>query len=155
MANKILWDAKPTDAIIMAAASGPLRNLAAAGIAVSSEVTNGTALNTMGSFQLYVHDFAAAPAAGGYFSLHIVYQMDGTLYADGETGDVADPNLSAATLMGIFPVLASDEPQLIPLINVPLAPFDFKVCIVNNTSQAIPDTDNSTLTFYPYSAEVQ
>ena len=155
MANKILWDALPTPAIIMAAAGGPLKNLADDGIAVSSEVTNGTALNTMGSFELYVHDFAAAPDAGAYFELHIVYQLDGTNFADGEDGDLADPNLSAATLAGVFPILNSDEDQRVQLTGVPMEPFDFKACVVNKTGQAIPNTDNSTLTFFPYSAEVQ
>ena len=155
MANKIQWDGKPTGTVIMAAAGGPLRNLANDGIAVSSEVTNGTDLNMRASFQLYVHDFAAAPDAGAYFECHIVYQLDGTLYADGEDGDLADPNLSNATLVGTFAILNRDEDQLVQLVGVPIEPFDFKVCVVNKTGEAIPDTDNSTLTIWTYTPEVQ
>jgi len=159
MANKIIFDALPTPAVIMAAdAADVLLSLEVGGIAVSSEVANGVAANnTMASFQLYIGKFAAAPTAGGYFECHIVYKMDDTLFADGETGDVADPNLSAATLVGIFPIFAADEPQLIALNHVPLQPFDFKVCIVNKTSQALGDgdPDTSTLKAFLYSLEVQ
>lgn len=154
MANKILWDANPS-AETLIAADGALKNLANDGIAVSSEVTNGTDLFTQATFELYAHDFAAAPDAGGYFELHIVYQLDGTNYADGEDGDLADPNLSAATYHGAFPILNSDEDQRVPLIGIPIHPFDFKVCIVNKTGQAIANTDGSTLKVFRYSPEVQ
>ena len=155
MANKILWDAKPTGTVIMAASGGPLRALANDGIAVSDEVNNGTDLNDMAAFELYVHDFAAAPDSGGYFECHIVYQLDGTNYADGEDGDVGDPNLGMATLVGTFPVVAVDEDPRIQLIDIPIPPFDFKACVVNKSGDAIPDTDNSKLTIWTYSHEVQ
>lgn len=155
MASTILWDANPSAEVIMAAAGGPLRNLANGAIAVSSEVTNGTDLKRWADFELYVHDFAAAPTAGGYFELHICYQLDGTNYADGEDGDLADPNLSAATLVGIFPILNSDEDQRVQCCGVPLRPFDFKVCVKNSCGQAIPDTDNSKLTLFRYTEESQ
>ena len=155
MASEQLFTEKPTGSIIMIAASGPLRNLQAAGFCVSAEVANGTSLKTMADFKLFVHDWSAAPAAGGYFELHICYKLDGTLYMDGEDGDLNAPNLSAATLVGIFPIFAGDVAQLIQLTEVPLRPFDFKVVIVNRTSVNIPDADNSTLTIYLSSLEGQ
>ena len=155
MANKILWDGKPGDEIIMIAASGPLRNLADTTIAVSTEVLNGTTLDTWAWFQLYVHDWDAAPDAGAHFEIHIVYQFDGTLYADGEQGDVDNPILSAATQVGVFPVSAGDVPQIIPVVDVPIGPFDFKVCLVNRTGTDIVDGDGSTLTMWRSCLEVQ
>jgi len=155
MANKILWDANPSADVIMAAVGGALRDLVDDGIAVSDEVTNGTDLNTMASLELYVHDFAAAPDSGAYFEAHIVYQLDGTNYADGEDGDLAEPNLSAATEVGVFPIVASDVDQRVQIVGIPIEPFDFKVCVINRSGQAIPDTDNSKLTIWTYAAEVQ
>lgn len=154
MPSAILWDAKPSAETIIAT-DGAIKNLANDGIAVSAEVENGTGLKRFADFELYLHDFAAAPTAGGYFELHIVYQLDGTNYADGEDGDLADPNLSAATFMGVFPVLNSDEDQRLQLIGVPLAPHDFKVCLINKCGQAIPNTDGSFLKIYRYMEEVQ
>ena len=157
MANKIIWDGLPSASVIMAA-DAQLVALANDAIAVSDEVGNGAAANnTMMSLQLYVHDFAAAPSAGGYFEVHIVYKMDDTIFVDGEDGDLADPNLSAATLVGIMPVVAVDENMYLPLVGIPIHPFDFKVCIVNKTGQALEDgnPDTSTLTAFLYSAEVQ
>jgi hypothetical protein len=154
MANALLWDAHPS-ADTLIATDGALKNLAAAGVAVSAEVTNGTDLKTLADFELYIHDLAAAPAAGGYFELHIVYQYDGTNFADGEDGDVAAPHLSANTLHGIFPIYAGDEDQRVPLNRIEIGPHDFKVCVVNKTSQAIPNTDGSTLKCFRYSLEAQ
>lgn len=153
MASAVLWDARPTAQTIIAT-TGALKNLANAAIAVSDEVENGTALKTHADFMLYVHDFAAAPTAGGYFECHIVYQMD-AVYGDGEDGDLADPNLSAATFVGVFPVVAVDEDMYIQLVGVPIAPHDYKVCIKNSTGQAIPNTDGSFLKVYQYSYESQ
>jgi hypothetical protein len=154
MANEILWNALPS-AETLIAADGALKNLANNGIAVSAEVTNGTDLDRWATFELYAHDFAAAPTAGGCFELHICYQLDGTNYADGEDGDLADPNLSSATSAGIFPILASDEDQRVQLGPVPLLPHDFKCCVVNKTGQAIANTDGSFLKMYRFNEEVQ
>jgi hypothetical protein len=150
----ILWDSNPA-AETLIAADGSLKNLANAAIAVSAECANGTGLYRWADFELYAHDFAAAPTAGGYFELHICYQLDGTNYADGEDGDLADPNLSAATLVGVFPILNSDEDQRVQLTGVPLRPFDFKCCVVNKTGQAIPNTDGSFLKIYRSTEEIQ
>lgn len=154
MPKTILWNARPTGESLIAAA-GTLKNLANNGIAISGECANGTGLFTHADFLLYAHDFAAAPSAGAYFELHIVYEMDAIL-ADGEDGDLAGtPNLTAATLAGVFPIKASDEDQYVQLCGVPIGPHDFKVCIVNKTGQAIANTDGSTLAIYRYCAEVQ
>ena len=153
MSSAILWDARPTAQTIIDT-DGALKNLAAAAIAVSAEVENGTALKRWADFMLYIHDFAAAPAAGGRFECHICYQMD-AVYGDGEDGDLADPNLSGNTLVGTFPVNPADEDQYIPLVGVPIGPHDFKVCIKNSTSQAIANSDGSFLKIYMYSEESQ
>ena len=157
MASTLLWNARPA-AEVLIAASGVLKNLAAAGVATcAADVANGTDLYTHADFLLYIHDFAAAPTAGGYFSLHIIYEF-GTVYGDGEDGDVAAvaaAHLSGNTLVGVFPIDAVDEDQYVQLTGVPIGPHDFRVVIVNNTSQAIPNTDNSTLSIYRYCYESQ
>jgi len=155
MANAILWDANPTAEVIMAVASGPLRNLHDATVAVSSECENGTDRKQEATFELNIHDFAAAPDAGGYFELHICYQLDGTYYADGEMGDMDDPNLGADTLVGVFPIRNSDEPQRRQLVGLRIEPFDFKCAVINRCGQAIQDGDGSFLKIYRYSSEVQ
>ena len=155
MANKLLWDARPNATEIIAAA-GVLKNLANAATAISpTDVANGTNLNTHADFLLYLHDFAAAPTAGGYFELHIVYEF-GTIYGDGEDGDLGGtPNLTAQTLVGIFPVKAADEDQYIQMLGVEIRPHDFRVLIVNKCGQAIANSDGSTLNGFFYCLELQ
>lgn len=154
MANAVLWDARPSGEELIAAA-GALKNLANNAIAVSAECANGTGLKTYADFLLYLHDFASAPTAGGYFECHIVYEF-GAIMGDGEDGDLAGtPNLTNNTIVGIFPVKASDEDQYIQLVRVPIGPHDFKVCLVNKCGQAIANTDGSTLNIFRYSDELQ
>lgn len=154
MANKILWDARPTAATLLDT-TGALKNLANNGMAVSAEHANGTNLNTHSDFLLYVHDFAAAPSAGGYFELHLVYEFD-TVLGDGEDGDLAGtPNLTGNTLVGVFPLKAADEDQTIQLCGVPIGPHDFKAVVVNKSGQAVANSDGSYLKIFPYCNEVQ
>jgi hypothetical protein len=154
MPNKVLWDARPTG-VALIATTGTLKNLANDGVAVSDHYENGTHLNTHADLLLYLHDFAAAPSAGGYFALHIVYEL-GTVYGDGEDGDLAGtPNLTALTFIDVFPLKAADEDQTLQLMGIPLWPHDFKVVLVNKSGQAIPNTDGSYLTIFPYCQEVQ
>lgn len=155
MTSKLQWDARPT-ATELIAATGVLKNLANAATAISpTDVANGTALNTHADFLLYLHDFAAAPTAGGYFECHLIYEFT-TTYGDGEDGDLGGtPNLTGNTLVGVFPVKASDEDQYIQLTGVPIGPHDFRVLLVNRCGQAIPNTDGSTLNGYFYCLEGQ
>lgn len=154
MANTILWNARPSAEELIAAA-GSLKNLANNANAISAECANGTGLYTLADFLIYAHDFAAAPTAGGYFELHIVYEF-GTTFGDGEDGDLAGtPNLTGNTLVGVFPVKASDEDQYIQLTRVPIGPHDFKCVVVNRTGQAIANTDGSTLNIFRYCDEIQ
>ena len=157
MPSTLLWNARPSAEELIAAA-GVLKNLAAAGVATcAADVANGTDLYTHADFLLYIHDFAAAPLAGGYFSLYIIYEF-GAIYGDGEDGDLANvlaAHLSGNQLAGVFPVNPADDAQYIQLTGVPIGPHDFRVVIVNNTSQAIPNTDNSTLNMYRYCYESQ
>jgi len=155
MANKLLWDARPS-AVELIAADGVLKNLANAATAISpTDVANGTALNTHADLLLYLHDFADAPSAGGYFECHIVYEF-GTTYGDGEDGDLAGtPNLTGATFVGAFPVKASKEDQYIQLVGVPIGPHDFRVVLVNKCGQAIANSNGSTLNIFTYCMESQ
>jgi hypothetical protein len=154
MANAVLWDAHPS-AEVLIATTGTLKNLANNAIAVSDECENGTGLKRYADFELYVHDFAGTPSAGAHFELHIVYQLDGTNYADGEDGDLADANLGPNTSVGSFAIIASQEDQRVQLMGVSLKPHDFKACVVNKTGQAIPNTDGSVLNIYRYTDELQ
>ena len=155
MANKILWDARPS-AVEIVAAAGVLKNLANAAMAITAaDIPNGTDLNTLADFLLKLHDFAAAPTAGGYFELHIIYEF-GAIYGDGEDGDLAGtPRLGGATLAGVFPVYAGDEDQYIQLTGIPIGPHDFRVLLVNKCGQAIANSDGSTLNGFFYCHEVQ
>lgn len=154
MANKVLWDDRPS-AVTLIDTDGALKNLANDGNAIAAEYANGTNLLTHADFLLYLHDFAAAPSSGGYFALHIVYEL-GTVYGDGEDGDLAGtPNLTSNTFVDAFNVKASDEDQAIQLMGIALKPHDFKVVLVNKCGQAVANSNGSYLKMFPYCQEVQ
>ena len=159
MANAVLWNDRPSAEVVMDVddvAPAGLRDADNAEVLIApADVANGTGLFTHADFLLYLHDFDAAPAAGGYFECHIVYEF-GTTYGDGEDGDVGGtPHLSGATFVGAFPVYAGDEDQTIQLVGVPIGPHDFRVILVNKCGQAIADADGSYLKIFRYSTEVQ
>ena len=159
MANALLWGARPTAEVVMATdavAPAGLRDADNNEVLIAAaDVANGTGLFTHADFLLYLHDFDAAPTAGGYFALHIIYEFD-ALYGDGEDGDVAGtPRLSGATQFGVFPVYAGDEDQYIQLTGIPIGPHDFRMILENKCGQPIANSDGSYLAIFRYNQEVQ
>ena len=159
MANQLLWDARPTGAVVMATTSvapAGLRDADANEILIAAaDVANGTALYTHADFLLYLHDFDAAPAAGSYVELHIIYEF-ATVYGDGEDGDVSGtPRLTGNTLAAIFPVYAGDENQAIQVMGIETQPHDFRCILVPYITTNIADGDGSYLTIFPYGLELQ
>jgi hypothetical protein len=152
MTTEISWS-DPVE-VHCIAATGALKNLAAAAVAAGAAYDNRTAKKRLADFVLYIHDFAAAPAAGGYFELHLIYKPDGTNYADGEDGDVASPHLSANTFEQVFNIYAGDEDQRIMVKEVPILPHAFVPVVKNSTSQAVANSDGSTLDMYVYGEQV-
>ena len=155
MANKILWAAEAAATLM----TTELDNLVkAGGIAFDgADYDNATNKFRFADFELYVHDFDAAPAVGGYFELHLIYKLDGTTYADGYDGDLdADSNLGGATSVGTFgPLSANDAPHRFQITGVMLSPKAFRAAIVHRGSQDLADASSHTLKIFPYNEEVQ
>lgn len=152
MANKILWHPESVATLLAA----ELNNMAnAATVIDGADYDNATNQFQLADFLLHLIDFDAAPTAGGYFELHIIYKLDGTLYGDGEHGDLGGVVVSGATFMGVFPVAATDGAQHIQLIGVPLSPFAFRVAVVNKCGQDLTAVDTHWLKICPYNHEVQ
>jgi hypothetical protein len=152
MANKILMQPESSASLM----TTELNNLANAATAVDgADYDNATNQFMYADFQLYLIDFDAAPTAGGYFELHLLYKFDGTHYADNEEGDAATPVCSGNTLVGIFPVQATDGPQYIGIRGVQLSPYAFKAALVNKCGQGLTGVDTNVLTIFPYGPEVQ
>ena len=152
MASKILWAAESVATLL----TTELDNMAnAATVIDGADYDNATNLFQQADFLLHLIDFDAPPTAGGYFELHIIYKLDGTLYGDGDDGALSVPVLSAATMVGIFPVDVTDGPQHIQCIGVPLSPFAFRVAVKNMCGQALTDVSTHWLKICPYNAESQ
>ena len=154
MASKILWAAESGTTIM----STELNNLAPGGMAIDgADYDNATNKYTEASFSLHLQDFDAAPTAGDYMSLHLIYKIDGTLYCDGEEGDAATPTLSGNTLVGIFPLEAVDSIQIIQLMGVPLKPFAFRAVISHDGTAGsdLTAVDTHLLKIYPHNYEGQ
>ena len=149
MVSKLLW----TNETGITLLSTELNNLANDALAVDgSDYDNFSKRYTEASFLLYAIDFDAAPSAGAYFELHIIYKVDGTNYGDNEDGDVANPSGNANTLVGIFPIRAADEDQYIQLMGIPLKPFAFRVALKNKTGTGLTAVDTNLLKMFPYNA---
>jgi hypothetical protein len=159
MANAVLWDARPSGADVFAEGAG-LKNAAATALLIAAvDVANGTDLKTHADFLLYLHAFDDHPHAGDHIELHIIYEF-GTVYGDGEDGDVAGtPRLSGTTFVGHFPVYgtaaAGNENQTIQLCGIPIGPHDFRVVLQLRMSHDLTDVNDHYLKIFTHSLEVQ
>ena len=137
MANKVKWAAESATLLM----SGTQMNGLAAttGKAIGTVVyDNSVQKNRFADFELDVAGFSAAPTAGGYVELHMMYAYDGTYYADGASG-IANTSsiLGGATLQGVFPVNALATTQFIQCPGIQLSPYKFKAAVVNATDKLI------------------
>ena len=149
MANVILWTNQSTGNLL----TTELNALADGAIAVdAADYVNGTDKFQFADFVLDAV-WAAACDADAVVELHIFYKHDNTLYADGEDGDLANPQPSGNSLHGIFNVGAEAD-VVQQILRVPLNPFDFKIGVVNLTGQAMAATLN-TVDMFPYNDEIQ
>ena len=152
MANKVLWAPESIATLL----STELNNMANAALVVDgADYDNATNKFRFADFFLHLEDFDAAPTAGGYFELHIFYKFDGSLYADNEEGDAATPVRNANSLHGVFPVAATDGPQNIELLGVPLSPIAFKCAVYNGCGQDLTAVDTHYLKMVAYNEEIQ
>lgn len=153
MANKLLW--LPEGGVTLL--STELNNLADGAFAVdSSSYANQTNKYRWGSFMFLPDDFDAAPDAGGVFELHLFYKIDGTLYADGYDGDGdADSVPGPNTYVDSFVLSAADADQYLPIMGVPLYPFEFKAAVVNECGQDLTAVDTHLLKMFAHDEELQ
>lgn len=153
MANAIKWSALGTfTTIINGDATAPtLKNLASTSSKLGSEVDNATSHNRYADFDLYCR-FQSSPSANGYCELYLVQAVDSTNYADGS--DSVAPAIT--TLVGTFPVRAVTTQQRVALRHVLLPNTKFKPIIINQSGQAMTNTDNENiLSIRTYNEELQ
>ena len=152
MANKTLW--LPESGVSLLTTE--LNDAGGGAIIVdAADYENATNKFRWADFFLHLTDFDAAPAAGSTVELHLFYQLDGTLYCDGEEGDAATPTPSGNSLHGIFIIEAVDGPQNQQVLGVRLSPFDFRAAVVLNITTNLTDVATHYLKMYPYSEELQ
>lgn len=151
MANKILWAAESAATLL----STELNNVAnGATVVDGADYDNATNKFQYADF-LFQGIFDAACDAGSYIELHIFYKLDGSVYGDGEDGDIAAPVASGASLVGIFPIGADAGPIYQQIIGVPLSPFAFRAAVKIVTGQDMTAADTHYVKMYPYNPEVQ
>ncbi len=152
MANKLLWTAESVVSLL----TTELDNMANGAIVVDgADYDNATNKYRYADFLLRCTDFDAAPDAGAYFELHLFYKLDGSIYGDGENGDVAAPTPTGNSLHGIFLIEAADALQYQQILRVPLSPFAFRACLVNMTGTDLTDVSTHWLKMCPYNEEIQ
>ena len=152
MVNKMLWLPESAASLL----TTELNNAAAAAIIVDgADYVNATNKFRWADFFLQLTAFDDVPHTGDNVELHLFYKFDGTLYADGEAGDVNTPTPSANSFHGLFLIEAAVGPQHQQLLQVPLSPFDFRAAVVLNISHDLTAVDTHYLKMYPYSEEMQ
>lgn len=90
--------------------------------------------------------FAAAPVEGEFVEVLCLIEMDGTNFATTDKGN-------AGAILTIIPVLASGSAQRLIVRGVLLPPNDFKIAVVNRTSQAFTASGH-TLKMQRYSPTI-
>ena len=162
MANKVKW---AVETPVILASGTQLNGLAATtGKAIGIVYDNATNKYRYADFELDLVGFSAAPTAGAYAELHMVYAYDGTNYADGASGVMnTSSQLGGATLQGIFPIVAIATKQYIQCPGIQLSPYKFIPAIVNTCDKIIGSglnagwslTQDNELVMYPYNEELQ
>ena len=154
MANKVNWEVEAAASLL----TTELNNAADGAIVVdSADYANATNKYRWADFFLHIEDFDGAPDAGSVVELHLFYQLDGTLYCDGEEGDVAAPTPSGNSLHGVFVLEAVDGKQNQQILGVRLSPFDFRAAVVITVGAGndLTAVDTHYLKMYPYNEEIQ
>lgn len=151
MANKVLWQTESAATLL----STELNNVANGSLTVdAADYDNATNQFRYADF-LFSGTFDAACNAWSYVELHIFYKLDGSVYGDGEDGDIAAPVASSASFVGIFPIGADAGPIFQQLLGVRLSPFAFRAAVKLVTGQDLTAADTHYVKMYPYNEEVQ
>ena len=118
----------------------------------AADYDNATNLYRWADF-LFQGIFDAACNAGAVVELHIFYKLDGSVYGDGEDGDVAAPVASGNSLHGIFIIGADAGPIFQQVLGVRLSPFAFRAAVKLSTGQDLTAADTHYLKMYPYNED--
>lgn len=122
--------------------------VASTGAAVSLAVANVSDLDLYADFELVVA-FVANPVADNVVELWVMRSVDGTNYEDGSTATIVPRN----GFVGNFVVRAVTSVQRMVIPRVVLPPRDFKILVVNKTTQNFAASGN-TLSAYFYRGQV-
>jgi len=117
----------------------------------AADYDNATNLYRWADF-LFQGIFDAACDASAIVELHIFYKLDGSVYRDGEDGDVAAPVPSGNSLHGIF-IIGADTQVYQQVLGVRLSPFAFRAALKLSTGQDLTAVDTHYLKMYPYNED--
>lgn len=147
----ILWEASSRGTNPVTIMDTDLNSLASAQSNLSAAISNATEMDLYVDLELFV-EFAVAPVDGALVNVYIVRQIDGTNYEDATDG--ASPVRPRNGHVGSFSVRANADDQRMILPMVVLPPGDFKILLVNDTTQAFEASGN-TLKGYFYREAVE
>jgi len=132
VSNSVSW--ATAEAITTALSTG-LNSLANGALSANS----GTIANSTGLFRFINLEVALAsltPTAGAYLTILILYTMDGTNFADSSSSNVF------AQKATFTPSTSTGAKRLI-MENVPIAPLDFQLVLLNQTGVALNASGNT------------
>ena len=118
-------------------------------VVTSSAHVNSVDDLTHAMYELAVN-FGAAPDAGLFFHLHLLWSLDGSTFEDGSSTVTPNPQ----SRVGSFPVRNVATAKVILLRDIPIPPEDYHLLLINNTGQATPSS-GSTLRQLKYQKEVK
>lgn len=104
--------------------------------AASAEIANETGLYQFINLELVLAAQASARASGAYVAVYINYSADGTTYD-------STSNKLFAELLAVFPLDAATTARRLTKVNLPIAPLDFKLLVMNDTGQALAASGNT------------
>lgn len=151
MANVYKWEAPAAIQTYESTDLNSLANDAAELGAKIDNVADGENVMYM-ALELYIAAQGSARDSGGYVEVNILYSVDDTNFNYGADG--ASALVDAGTQKVVFHLDAATTARYVTRVNIPLAPFDFKLQIVNKTGQAFAASGN-TVKYRLYSGELQ
>ena len=124
--GKVTWQARSTSSPVVVFTSSQMSGLANDARVLSTGIDNSTQAERWMDLQLTA-DTTAVSTAGGFVSAHLLRQVSGGTYENGDTSTDPGPNTFVGSFL--FTSAATQEIHIIPSIGLP--PVDFKILLKN------------------------
>jgi hypothetical protein len=137
----ILWDSADASVVMSTEMSSLQPELGC----ISQEINNSSGLYLFNDVELFLDTNIQTPKYGSIIELYLLSAINNTDFEDGNSSI----NPSPSSLVGVFNIMPSTNPQRQTLKQITIPPCKYKYLIINKTGNNLP-LNNNTLKIIPY-----